>query len=167
MCVCVCERERVRERRARGWVCERGRERRARGCEGVCARKGGGVGGAGEGVLVCEGGVVGCRLLTEVVGEVDGLEERLSLDLVRAVPPQAILVAAAQFNYQVRSLRAQLGLRGDVKRCLPVYHLETSGKYEGTVSRISCTVNTCMPQQPMTSQLTIIHLELGFQRRGC
>lgn len=75
------------------------------------------VGGVGDGWDVRR------QLLPQVAGEVDAFEERMSFDFVRPVLTEPILVASAQFYDEVRRLGAKLGLRGDVQRALPVYHL--------------------------------------------
>lgn len=77
----------------------------------------GGVRGMGD------GGDVRCLLLPEVAGEVDGFEERMSFDFIRAVLTQSILGAAAQFDDEIGRLRAELGWKGNVQRALPVDHL--------------------------------------------
>lgn len=77
----------------------------------------GGVRGVGD------GGDVWCHLLSEVAGEIDAFEERMGFDFIRAVLTEAVLRAAAQFNDEIRCLCAELGLRGNVQRALPVYHL--------------------------------------------
>lgn len=50
---------------------------------------------------VSDGGDVGCQLLPLVAGEVNGLEERVSFDFLRAVLAKAVLWAAAQFNNEI------------------------------------------------------------------
>lgn len=83
----------------------------------------GGVRGVGD------GGDVGRALLPLVAGEVHGPEEQVGLDLVGAVLAQAVLWAAAQLHDQVGRFGAELGLRGNVQRALPVYDLSgTEGK---------------------------------------
>lgn len=70
------------------------------------------IGGVGA---VCDFGDVRCVvLLPEVRGEVDGLEEGLSFDLVGSVLPESVLRATAELEHEIGSLGAQLGLRGDV-----------------------------------------------------
>lgn len=55
----------------------------------------GGVCGVGD------GGDVGRHLLSQVAGEVDGFEERMSFYFVCTVLTEAVLGASAQFNYEV------------------------------------------------------------------
>lgn len=69
---------------------------------------------------VADGGDVGRGLLPDVAGEVDGAEEGVRLEVVGPVPAQAAVGRAAQPGDEVAGLGAQLHLRGDVQRVLPV-----------------------------------------------
>lgn len=70
-------------------------------------------------------GHVGRRmwLLPHVHAEVNAPEKGVRFDLICTVLPQPVLVPSAQLYDQIRRLGAQLGLRWDVQRRLPVYHL--------------------------------------------
>lgn len=72
---------------------------------------------------VADGGDIGRGLLADVAGEVDGAEEWVCLEVVRPVPAQAAVGCTAQLGDEVSGLGAQLHLRGDVQRALPVDHL--------------------------------------------
>lgn len=91
---------------------------------GVHGVKVGGVRG------MSDGGDVRRALLPQVTGEVDGPEERVSLDFVCAVLAQTVLWPAAQLHDQVGRLGTELGLRGNVQRAFPVYHLRTGESLE-------------------------------------
>lgn len=72
---------------------------------------------------VADGGDVGRRLLSDVTGKVDGVEERVRLEVIRPIPAQAAVSCAAQLSDEVSGLSAELHLRGDVQGVLPVDHL--------------------------------------------
>lgn len=67
---------------------------------------------------------VGGRLPPNVTGEVHGAEERMGLQVVGPVPAQPAISTTAQLGDEVLGLGAQLDLRRDVQRVLPVYHLK-------------------------------------------
>ena len=76
---------------------------------------------------VADRGHVGGRLPPDVAGEVDGAQERVGLQVVGPVAAQPVLSRAAELGDEVPGLGAQLHLRGDVQRALPVNHLR--GQY--------------------------------------
>lgn len=49
----------------------------------------------------------------------------MGLQVISPIPPQPVVVGAAQFGDEVPGLRAQLDLGWNVERVLPVYHLKT------------------------------------------
>lgn len=63
------------------------------------------------------------RLLTHVHAEVHAPEKGVRFDLVSTVLTQPVFGPAAQLYDQIRCLGAQLGLRRNVQRRLPVYYL--------------------------------------------
>lgn len=72
---------------------------------------------------VADGRDVGRGLLSDVTGKVDGAEERVCLEVICSVPAQAAVSRAAQLSDEVSGLSAELHLRRDVQRVLPVDHL--------------------------------------------
>lgn len=72
---------------------------------------------------VADGGDVGGRLLSDVPGKVDGVKERVRLEVIGSIPAQAAVSRAAQLSDEVSGLSAEPHLRGDVQRVLPVDHL--------------------------------------------
>lgn len=72
---------------------------------------------------VADGGDVGCRLLSDVTGKVDGVEERVCLEVICPIPAQAAVSRAAQLRDEVSGLSAEPHLRRDMQRALPVDHL--------------------------------------------
>lgn len=72
---------------------------------------------------VADGRDVGRGLLSDVTGKVDGAEERVCLEVICPIPAQAAVSRAAQLSDEVSGLGAELHLRGDVQRVLPVDHL--------------------------------------------
>lgn len=102
-----------------------------------------------------DGGHVRRRLLPEVTGEVDALEERVSFDFIDAVLAQAVIWAAAQLDDEVRRLRAELALRGDVQRALPGYHLVSTTQ----------TLETTNPAAAGRCAAALAYLRLRLQGR--
>lgn len=72
------------------------------------------------------------RLLPHVHAEVHAPEKAVRFDLVCPVLAQTVLGPAAQLHDQIGRLGAQLDLRGDVQRRLPVYHLREGETREQT-----------------------------------
>lgn len=72
---------------------------------------------------MADGGDIGRRLLPYVTGEVDGAEEWVRLEVVCPIPSQAAVSRTAQPGDEVSCLGAQLHLRWDVQRVLPVDYL--------------------------------------------
>lgn len=77
---------------------------------------------------VFDAGYVGRHLAAEALLEVDALEERMALQLVRVLP-QAGLLAGAQLQDEVLALARQIRRVRYVQRAFPVDHLASGHFY--------------------------------------
>lgn len=74
---------------------------------------------------MADGGDIGRGLLSDVTGKVDGIEERVCLEVVCPIPAQAAVSRTAQLRDEVSGLSAEPHLRGNVQCVLPVDYLWT------------------------------------------